>query len=290
MEYPYSNNNDNAIDLNLIELVRNGNAWAIEELLKKYQAFIYNIAYRMVLSPYDAEDVTQEILIKIVTKLETFKGEGKFKTWVGKVTVNHVLNMKKKWLEERYKEKELFAKELDNIRTGELYGYSEPEKKILYEEARLGCLAGMLLCLSREQRITYILGELFEIPGEMCAKMLSLSSDTYRKKLSRARRDLYQFMHERCGLVNPDNPCRCKKKTRGFIEAGWVDPGTLKFYAEHEKRIYECVALKDNELKKIEAYDYKYIIQNLPFMDAGLSGQMIKGILERADVRRIFDL
>ncbi|MEZ3515617.1 MAG: RNA polymerase sigma factor [Lachnospiraceae bacterium] len=290
MEYSYSDFSNNEMDLKLIELVLEGNGYALEELIKKYQNFIYNIAFRMVLSPYDAEDITQEILIKIITKLETFKGKSSFKTWVGKITVNHVLNMKKKWLEERYKEKELYEHELDNIRIGELHGYSQPEKQILYEEARLGCLAGMLLCLSREQRIVYILGELFEVPGEICAEILSIAPATYRKHLSRARNDLYQFMNDKCGLVNPKNSCRCMKKTKGFIEAGWVDPTTMKFYAEHERKIYECLEIKDNQLKKIENFSYQNIIQSLPYIDHTISKQIVRGILERVEVKKIFNL
>jgi len=39
-------------------------------------------------------------------------------------------------------------------------------------------------------------------------------------------------MHDRCGLVNRANPCRCAKKTRGFMQAGYVDPGSLLFARE----------------------------------------------------------
>lgn len=250
MEYSYRDFSDNKKDLKLIEFVLEGNEYALEELIKKYQNFIYNIAFRMVLSPYDAEDITQEILIKIITKLGTFKGKSSFKTWVGKITVNYILNMKKKWLEERYKEKKLYEQELDNIPTGEL----------------------------------------FEVPGEICAEFLSIAPATFRKRLSRARSDLYQFMNERCGLVDPKNPCRCMKKTKGFIEAGWVEPKTMKFYAEHEKRIYECLEAKDDELKKIEDFNYRNIIQSLPYIDLTISKQIVKGILERVEVKRIFNL
>jgi hypothetical protein len=67
-----------------------------------------------------------------------------------------------------------------------------------------------------------------------------MSADNFRQSLSRARRDLYQFMHGQCGLVNPNNPCRCAKKTRGFIEAGHVDPDHLQFVPSHLRRITEA--------------------------------------------------
>jgi hypothetical protein len=46
-------------------------------------------------------------------------------------------------------------------------------------------------------------------------------------------------MNERCGLVNKSNPCRCAKKTRAYIEAGFVDPNKLVFNTRHKKKIYE---------------------------------------------------
>jgi RNA polymerase sigma factor (sigma-70 family) len=49
----------------------------------------------MTLSPFDAEDVTQEVLIKVITKLSQFKGKSNFRTWLYRITFNHFLKMKK---------------------------------------------------------------------------------------------------------------------------------------------------------------------------------------------------
>lgn len=290
MYYPYSNDYDESIDQKLVDLAITGSGIALEELLQRYQSFIYNIAFRMVLSPYDAEDITQEILIKIFTKIGSFQGNSSFRTWVNKITVNHVLNMKKKWLEERYNRKEMYEEELDNISVGELYGYSDPERQVLFEEARLGCLAGMLLCLTREQRIIYILGEIFEIPGDISAEVLDIMPATYRKKLSRAKNDLYQFMNEKCGLVNRDNPCRCANKTRGFIAEGWVDPQNMKFYDAYSKKISECIQKRDNQLKSIEGNGYKHIMQEFPYIEKKVSAGLVQKLLSSKPVKEIFDL
>ena len=89
----------------------------------------------------------------------------------------------------------------------------------------LGYTSGMLMCLIREQRIVYILGEIFEVDFEMGAEILELTAANFRKQLSRARQQLYNFMENKCCLINKNNPCRCHKKTRTFIEKGWVNPG-----------------------------------------------------------------
>ncbi|MDF1548068.1 MAG: hypothetical protein P1P88_09615 [Bacteroidales bacterium] len=55
------------------------------------------------------------------------------------------------------------------------------------------------------------------------------SKDNYRKKLSNARKDLHNFMLNKCGLVNKANPCRCHKKVTIAMEKGMVDAKNLLF-------------------------------------------------------------
>jgi DNA-directed RNA polymerase specialized sigma24 family protein len=55
----------------------------------------------MVFRPHDAEEVTQEVLVKVITKLSTFKGKSTFRTWLYRIAANHVLNMKRRWAETR---------------------------------------------------------------------------------------------------------------------------------------------------------------------------------------------
>ncbi len=62
----------NAIDIKLINETLNGNKASFEKLCLRHQPWIYNIAFRMVLVHEDAEDITQEILIKLITNLSTF--------------------------------------------------------------------------------------------------------------------------------------------------------------------------------------------------------------------------
>src|SRR5688572_23879664 len=88
-----------AADADLVEQAKNGDRAALEKLVLRHQAWIYNIAVRMVFQPHDAEEVTQEVLVKAITKLSTFKGESKFRTWLYRIAANHVLNMKRRDVE-----------------------------------------------------------------------------------------------------------------------------------------------------------------------------------------------
>jgi RNA polymerase sigma factor (sigma-70 family) len=85
---------DDSGDTALVGQAIVGDRVALEKLILRHQAWIYNIAVRMVFRPQDAEEVTQEVLVKVITKLSTFKGESTFRTWLYRIAANHVLNMK----------------------------------------------------------------------------------------------------------------------------------------------------------------------------------------------------
>ena len=246
-----------ADDRALVSRIREGDRDALEELVRRHQAWIYNIILRMVYHPEDAEDATQELLIKLLTKLSTFEGRSSFRTWLYRIVVNHVLNMKRsrgeaaEWTFARY------GQGLESAADMELPDQSSvpADVSLLIDEARISCTSGMLLCLDREQRLVYVLGEIFGVTDAVGAELLEISRDNFRQKLSRARRDLHSFMQERCGLVNRANPCRCAKKTQVFMDAGYVNPHNLLFAKTHVTRVRE-VAPKTHE--DIDALDAAY--------------------------------
>src|SRR6185503_439064 len=137
----------------LVRRVQSGNREALETLISRHQQWIYNIALRMVYRPQDAEDATQEILIKLLTKLSTFKGESQFRTWLYRLVVNHLLNMKRASTEVQPLTFEEYGRGLDSAPDADL---PDPnlvpvDVQMLVQEARIGCTSGMLLCLDRQQ-------------------------------------------------------------------------------------------------------------------------------------------
>src|SRR3989440_10916480 len=82
-------------DRTLVARTRAGNREALGELVQRHQGWIYNIAVRMLAHPQDAEDATQEILIKALTRLSSFEGRSSFRTWLYRLVVKHVLNMRR---------------------------------------------------------------------------------------------------------------------------------------------------------------------------------------------------
>jgi RNA polymerase sigma factor (sigma-70 family) len=246
---------DGALDTELVRLVQQGDRGALDALIERHRPWIYNVALRMVYLPQDADDATQEILIKVVTKLSSFEGRSSLRTWLYRIAVNHLLNMKRTKAEEVGYTFERYADGLDSAPDLDLPDPSTvpADVQLLVDEARIGCSMGMLLCLDREQRLAYVLGDILGVSDAVGAELLEVSRDAFRQRLSRARRDLHQFMDRKCGLVNAANPCRCARKTRAFINAGFVDPANLLFASHHITRVRELAPALHEDVNALDA-------------------------------------
>lgn len=211
-----------------------GDRPALEELVAAVRDDVYGLAMRMLWHPADAEDATQEILVKLVTGLSSFRGDSSFRTWSYRVAANHLLTTRKRRMEVAALSFEEFAADLaDGLDAP--YDPRGVDEHLLEEEVKIGCTQGMLLCLDREHRLAYILGEVFELPSEQAADVLGIAPPAYRKRLSRARARLQTFMRGHCGLVDPANPCRCSRRVGRAIELGRLNREELLF-AGHARR------------------------------------------------------
>jgi RNA polymerase sigma factor (sigma-70 family) len=238
----------------LVTRAQTGDMDALDALIRRHQSWIFNLAVRMVWRRDVAEDATQEILIKAVTKLSTFALKSSFRTWLYRIAVNHLLNVRKAEMEEKGMTFTDMAASLDGVKDEELPDQrSLPiETAVLVEEAKLGCITAMLMCLNRRQRLVFIFGEVFGETSETGAAALGITPDNFRQLLSRARHDLYQFMNDKCGLVNQANPCRCARKTSGFIRKGWLDANNLQFSKDRIAAVNDVAADRLNELQSLD--------------------------------------
>jgi RNA polymerase sigma factor (sigma-70 family) len=220
----------------LVERAKGGDRQALEAVVAGIRDRVYNLAVRMLWHPADAEDATQEILVRIVTHLGTFRGESAFTTWTYRVASNYLLSTRKRRAEREELTFDRFAEQLDQGLAPEAPSLeSEVEYRLLAEEVKIGCTQGMLLCLDRDHRLVYILGHVFGLPSQEAAEIIGIRPAAFRKRLSRARARLHGFMDRKCGLVNPNNPCRCARRVDHAIEIGRVDPENLLF-ASHLRR------------------------------------------------------
>jgi RNA polymerase sigma factor (sigma-70 family) len=244
----------------------------------------------MVCLPQDAENATQEILIKLLTKLSTFRGESQFRTWLYRLVVNHLLNMKRARAEAKAMTFEDYGRELDSTPEADLAGpdSQRPDAQLLVEEAKIGCTSAMLLCLDREQRVVYVLGEIFGVTDRVGAELLDISRENFRQKLARARRDLYNFMQGKCGLVKTSNPCRCARKTQGFIQLGYINPQNLLFARERVVQVREVARERSEHLEALYAA-YADIHRNHAFHESPDFAASLGALIERTDFKSTFE-
>lgn len=254
-------------DEDLVAKTLAGGLDELDALIRRHQAWVFNLALRMCWRREVAEDATQEILVKAVTKLNTFSGNSAFRTWLYRVAVNHLLNVRKSEMEQKAMTFTDMGASLDSVQDEEL---PDPralpiETALLVEEAKLGCITAMLMCLDRRQRLAFILGEVFGESSEAGAQALEVSPSNFRQLLSRARHDLYQFMNGKCGLVNQANPCRCARKATGFMRNGWLDPNNRQFSKD---RIASIEGMAPNRLDELQDLDRQHatLYRNQPFL------------------------
>ncbi len=232
--------NDEMI-LEYITAARAGSYSALETVIKLYRDYIYNITVRFTGDPFTAEDAVQEILIKMITNLSSFRGESSFRTWLYRIAVNHMLNMKRSKHEEMFASfedhREFIENLPDNSSPDMLSSYSKDKQHLLEEETKVQCQMGMLLCLERGNRLSFILGAVMGIDSVTGAGVLEITPDNFRKRLSRSRKKILNYMNGNCSLINSDGVCTCRKKTMNLIRQGYVNPETFRFSQEHLDKV-----------------------------------------------------
>jgi RNA polymerase sigma factor (sigma-70 family) len=209
----------------LVILAQAGNKSALEDVVSAVQDRVHHLAIRMVVNPEDAKDATQEILILIITKLSTFRGESAFTTWVYRVACRYLLTARNIAARDPGLSFDAFGADL---RDGLLIDPAPPaDDVVMLNELRISCTMAMLLCLKPPHRAAYILGDILELDHNEAADVLDQTPASYRQQLSRARREVVAFTSRSCGLVNADAPCSCPRRLPAAVAQGRVQPGQL---------------------------------------------------------------
>ena len=288
MENPFHLIYTDQVDADLVALATQGDKKALETLITRHQIFVYNLALKMTRQPEDAEDLTQEVFIKAITALAKFKGKSSFRTWMYRITVNHFLNSRKKKQEIKVQDFESYFNSIDSMPESELNTIEQKELSETVEEIRINCTAGMLMCLDKEQRLIYILGEMFDIDHLLGSEILGITPGNFRIRLMRARKDLYNWMNKRCGLINEANPCRCARKTKGYIKAGIVDPDHLTFNIRYKQRIWDLSNKDAKTISETVEDLYRKVFQSHPLQLPLTKNRIVDEVINNELIRSLF--
>ncbi|MCV6628311.1 MAG: RNA polymerase sigma factor [Flavobacteriaceae bacterium] len=171
----------------LIQQVQKGQSHAFEPLVQKYRAMVFGVALKVMESKDEAEDVAQEVFIKVYRVIGQFKGESKFSTWLYKVAYFHALDSKKKKYRRYRREQE------SDLRLEESY----EESHEMDGNYRNELLKDAISKLSTEEQILIDLYYYEESPIKEIAEILQWSESNVKVRLHRIRKRLFTLLENK---------------------------------------------------------------------------------------------
>ena len=231
----------------LIEKAVAGDKKSLETVLSSVQELVFNLSLRMLGTFPDAEDASQDILLKVMTHLSSYKGESAFSTWVFRIAANHLKDYKKHMFAKFPLSFEFYGDDIEHADIRNVPDLTQDvEKSILAEELKLSCTNVMLQCLDAESRCIFILGTMFKIDSRIAGDILGITPEAYRQRLVRVRRKMADFLSEYCGEYGKGK-CRCADRVNYAILSHRLTPNQLCFT--------EAAALGQTALKVKEAME-----------------------------------
>ena len=218
----------------LVMKATSGDKEALEMLVTGVQDIIFNLSLRMLGTFADAEDATQDILLKMITHLSSFRGDSSFTTWVFSIAVNHLKNYKKHMFAHYPLSFEYYGEDIQNGKIQDVPDLTQNvEKDIMAEELKMSCTNVMLQCLDTESRCIFILGTMFKVDSRIAGDILGMTPEAYRQRLSRIRKKMADFLGQYCGEYG-SGKCKCKNRVNYAIQNHRINPVQLDYVAATE--------------------------------------------------------
>ena len=218
----------------LVMKATSGDNETLEMLVTGVQDIIFNLSLRMLGTFADAEDATQDILLKMITHLSSFRGDSSFTTWVFSIAVNHLKNYKKHMFAHYPLSFEYYGEDIQNGKIQDVPDLTQNvEKDILAEELKMSCTNVMLQCLDTESRCIFILGTMFKVDSRIAGDILGMTPEAYRQRLSRIRKKMADFLGQYCGEYG-SGKCKCKDRVNYAIQNHRINPVQLDYVAATE--------------------------------------------------------
>ncbi len=171
------------IERALIVRAGEGDAGAFHEIYRQSAGYVYTLAYRIVNTKHDAEEVTQDVFLKVHRSLGSFKFEASFKTWLYRIAVNTALN---------------HAKQRSRVTKREVEEVFEDPATVTQPDAAKNLIAAdtgrqlkaLLDQLNPDQRACIVSREIEGMDYQGIAQSLGVNINTVRSRLKRARETL----------------------------------------------------------------------------------------------------
>lgn len=228
-----------------VDKATSGDKKALETLVESVQDIVFNLSLRMLGTFADAEDATQDILLKMITHLSSFRGDSSFTTWVFRIAVNHLKNYKKHMFARYPLTFEYYGDDIENGKIQDVPDLTQNvERGILAEELKMSCTNVMLQCLDTESRCIFILGTMFKVDSRIAGDILGITPEAYRKRLSRIRKKMADFLGQYCGEYGSGR-CKCKDRVNYAIQNHRINPLQLDYMTATEIPVKTMLDVKN---------------------------------------------
>ncbi len=262
----------------LVDKATSGDKKALETLVTDVQDMIFNLSLRMLGTFADAEDATQDILLKMITHLSSFRGESRFTTWVFQIAVNHLKSYKKHMFANVPLSFDFYGNDIENGKIEDVPDLTQNvDKDILAEELKMSCTNVMLQCLDTESRCIFILGTMFQIDSRMAGDILGMTPEAYRQRLSRVRRKMADFLSQYCGEYGGGR-CRCKNRVNYAIQSRRLNPQQLDYVTAAEIPVKTIFDVK-SAMEEIDELSQDFSFCK-PYQSPGRTKKMIQEFLD----------
>ena len=194
---PNSSDRDNAVsDEILVAKSKNGDKAAFEILVKRYSKYVYTTAFFMIRDSHEAEDISQEVFVKVYLSIGGFRGLSSFKTWLRKLTVNTCID--KIRLKSKTSDKKVSLDSL--IEDGKeilLYEFNQNVEKFFQDKETVNDVLKIVVNLDESYRIPLILRDLQDYSYIEIAEILKKPVGTIKTNIHRARKIIKDLLIEK---------------------------------------------------------------------------------------------
>ncbi|TNE53476.1 MAG: RNA polymerase sigma factor [Bacteroidetes bacterium] len=255
-----------------------GRAEQFEQEFLAFRPQLKSYLFRLTTNRQDAEDLLQDTFIRVVNKIETFRGDAGFKTWVFQIATNLARDhhrVKARWGEDwmdlvkdaHVADPALFARKKVVLE-------SDPEGKFVLSEHLNYCFNCTVKTLLVEEQVCLWLKEVYDFKVSEIMLILELSEGKVKHALTNARRHLSRIFQHKCVLINKQGTCsQCTGLNKMYNpeQDAHVEANKLKLLREQEgKNMEQLLELRMQLVKSIDPMSGKtkalhsYLIENSP--------------------------
>ncbi len=185
-----------ATDPDLIEKVKQGNINSFNQLVEKYKNDVFHLCMKILKNNEEAEEIAQDVFVKIYTDIKKFRGESRFSTWLFRITYNESLSRlrkNKKLHQQTELKEETFQMD-----------YIEKEFHKVENEERTKIIDRSLDELDEENKTIILMFYYHEKPVEEIANIIGLSKTNVKTKLFRARKQLLTYFEKKLKVTRKE--------------------------------------------------------------------------------------